>query len=255
MRKLSFLTALCFLAGVAANNVFAQRTTHRPRVGRQSASTQANCFDSSDPTEIRLWEGRAPGAIGDDPCRDIPYLKRYTPEPHSSATRTAIIIMPDGGYDRLTDKKEQAPVGEYFSAAWSYSTGRLVTNQQRKQKRPAPFAPGTGLFRYSDAILNIGMLEPQAQNKPLTAPRTGNGDRTSIGRSIRQSLARRLSGSAREDNVDVAPVLRVDHPRGLNFIRRTVSAPTTVADLIGDLAALHHRFARGRVASGFCHSE
>jgi acetyl esterase/lipase len=115
MRKLSFLTALCFLVGVAANNVFAQRTTHRQHVGRQSASTQANCFDASDPTEIRLWEGRAPGAIGDDPCRDIPYLKRYTPESHSSATRTAIIIMPGGGYDRLTDKKEQAPVGEYFS--------------------------------------------------------------------------------------------------------------------------------------------
>jgi acetyl esterase/lipase len=115
MRKLSFLIALCFLVGVAENNVFAQRTTHRQHIGRQSASTQANCFDASDPTEIRLWDGRAPGAIGDDPCLDIPYLKRYTPESHSSATRTAIIIMPGGGYDRLTDKEEQAPVGEYFS--------------------------------------------------------------------------------------------------------------------------------------------
>jgi hypothetical protein len=59
-----------------------------------------------------------------------------------------------------------------------------------------------------------------------------------------------------EDYVHVVPVLRADHPRGLNLIRRTVSAPTTVADLIGDLAALHHRFVRGRVVgSGFCRSE
>ena len=41
--------------------------------------------------------------------------------------------------------------------------------------------------------------------------------------------------------------LRGSPERPLNLIRRTVSAPTTVADLIGNLAALHHRFARGRV--------
>jgi acetyl esterase/lipase len=74
-----------------------------------------NCYDANDPTEVRLWDGRAPGATGDDPCRDIPYLKMFPAAGSARATHTAIIVMPGGGYDRLSDRKEQAPVGEYFS--------------------------------------------------------------------------------------------------------------------------------------------
>jgi acetyl esterase/lipase len=111
-RAFIFLLATCLLLCCALPDATAQREAHHHRHSKSDAS-QANCFDRSDPSEIRLWEGRAPGAVGDDPCRDIPYLKVYTPG--KSATRTAIIIVPGGGYDRLTDRKEQAPVGEYFS--------------------------------------------------------------------------------------------------------------------------------------------
>jgi acetyl esterase/lipase len=110
MRKTLFIYGLCaLLCGTAA----AQRHHHND--GTSANEDRANCYDSSDPSEIRLWAGRAPGAIGDDPCRDIPYLKIYPAQSTGSASNTAIIVMPGGGYDRLSDRKEQAPVGEYFS--------------------------------------------------------------------------------------------------------------------------------------------
>ena len=83
--------------------------------GSEKANASANCFDPSDPTEIRLWPGTAPGAAGNDPCRDIPYLKMYSPDDAHDTHRAAILIIPGGGYDRLSDAKEQAPVGEYFA--------------------------------------------------------------------------------------------------------------------------------------------
>jgi acetyl esterase/lipase len=74
-----------------------------------------NCFDPSDSQDVRLWEGRAPGAKGDDPCRDVPYLRVFHAQPDSRRPRAAILVIGGGGYDRLTDTKEQAPVAEYFS--------------------------------------------------------------------------------------------------------------------------------------------
>ncbi|MGA2850353.1 MAG: alpha/beta hydrolase [Terracidiphilus sp.] len=120
-QTIRFTFALCILlVGVTASAI-GQRHHH----GRHDSSegTRENCFDSSEPSEIRLWEGRAPGAIGDDPCRDIPYLKLYAPRgAGSSVTRTAIIVMPGGGYDRLSDRKEQGPVGEFFSSQLRVTT-------------------------------------------------------------------------------------------------------------------------------------
>jgi acetyl esterase/lipase len=62
-----------------------------------------------------LWEGEAPGASGQNPCRDIPFLRFYPRANQSSQIGSAILIIPGGGYDRLADTKEQAPVAEYFS--------------------------------------------------------------------------------------------------------------------------------------------
>lgn len=75
----------------------------------------ANCYDPGNQSEIRLWAGRAPGAVGDDPCRDIPYLRVFPGVSGESGAQPAIMIIPGGGYDRLTDTKEQIPVAEYFS--------------------------------------------------------------------------------------------------------------------------------------------
>jgi acetyl esterase/lipase len=113
MRKTLLTYSLCALLYTTA--AVAQRH-HHPNGSAASNEDGRNCYDSSDSSEIRLWEGRAPGAIGDDPCRDIPYLKLYPAANNGEARRTAIIVLPGGGYDRLSDRKEQAPVGEYFSS-------------------------------------------------------------------------------------------------------------------------------------------
>jgi len=95
----------------------AQRHAHH----REFQSESANCFNPSDPDELRLWPGTAPGAQSDDPCRDIPYLKVYRAAP-ANPSGQAIIVIPGGGYDRLTDTKEQEPVAQYFAQQLGVTT-------------------------------------------------------------------------------------------------------------------------------------
>jgi acetyl esterase/lipase len=97
--KFSFL---CFLCLFAAIPLFA-------------AATSQNCYLSSDRRDIRLWEGDAPGASSQSPCRDIPFLRFYPRANQSGTVGPAILIIPGGGYDHLSDTKEQAPVADYFS--------------------------------------------------------------------------------------------------------------------------------------------
>nr|WP_233581104.1 alpha/beta hydrolase [Acidipila sp. EB88] len=71
--------------------------------------------------ELRLWEGRAPGAAGEDPCRDIPFLRVF-PALGGSSAAPAVLLIPGGGYDRLTDAREQAPVAAYLSQTLHITT-------------------------------------------------------------------------------------------------------------------------------------
>jgi hypothetical protein len=73
------------------------------------------CYDVNNNHHLPLWDTLPPGAIGDDPCRDIPFLKVFPPNGRAPQTDVAIIIFPGGGYDRLTNTKEQAPVARYFA--------------------------------------------------------------------------------------------------------------------------------------------
>ena len=86
------------------------------------SETTTNCYNASDANEIRLWEGSAPGFSGDDPCRDIPFLHIYPAPGARQALRPAILLIPGGGYDRLSDTKEQAPVAIYFSQKLGLTT-------------------------------------------------------------------------------------------------------------------------------------
>lgn len=72
------------------------------------------CYDANDKTQVPLWNGQAPGAAGEDPCQDVPYMQVFRPL-SGNPNGGAILIIPGGGYDRLTDGKEQAPVAEYFA--------------------------------------------------------------------------------------------------------------------------------------------
>ena len=107
-------TALVLTLGLTiAPGLFAQRGEDHGH-GR-SISDSANCYDPHDPAEIRLWNGDAPGASGNDPCRDVPYMRVFRPASGGRLASPAILIIPGGGYDRLSDTQEQAPVAEYFA--------------------------------------------------------------------------------------------------------------------------------------------
>ena len=87
-----------------------------------SHAASDNCFDPSDKHEIRLWDGRAPGAAGDAACSDVPYMRVFPASKPGSRPGAAILVIPGGGYDHLTNAKEQAPVGEYFSRELNVTT-------------------------------------------------------------------------------------------------------------------------------------
>jgi hypothetical protein len=176
--------------------------------------------------------------------------------PVGTLTSSLLIYLAyKAGLDRRTGETAEHLIS--FHCAIVSCNGHSL-NQQSKQKRPAPFWPqGRVSSATATAISNIRTLEPQAQ-KQITrrAAYRERDDRTSIGLPSGNHWRDASLAPSCEDYVNVVPALRAGHPRGLNLTRRTVSAPTTVADLIGDLAALHQHFVKGRVVgSGFCHSE
>ena len=69
-----------------------------------SALAQAPAPILQEPQTIRLWEGKAPGALGDAP-EDVPTLTIYMP-PNTAGPMTAVIVAPGGGYRALSMNKE-----------------------------------------------------------------------------------------------------------------------------------------------------
>lgn len=80
-----------------------------------SFSKDAYCYNADSQQDIRLWENRAPGAVGNDPCKDIPFMRVFWPTKSVRRTDIGMLIFPGGGYGRLTNFREQAPVAEYFA--------------------------------------------------------------------------------------------------------------------------------------------
>lgn len=66
----------------------------------------------TDLQTIPLWEGRAPGALGDEP-RDRPTLTVYLPRGSNS---TAVIVAPGGGYANLAMNHEGRQVAGWLNA-------------------------------------------------------------------------------------------------------------------------------------------
>jgi acetyl esterase/lipase len=122
--KAAIMTVICssffsvyFLLSLFAGSFPTQIIAQGRRHGSSAASQETvsrNCYDPADSNLIRLWPGRAPGAIGDDPCRDIPYLRVFASSSEMRGPKPVILIIPGGGYDHLSDTKEQTPVAEHF---------------------------------------------------------------------------------------------------------------------------------------------
>jgi len=154
---LSYATLITILT-TAGSQLSAQ--THRHSHSSPMRPVSENCYDPSDPQDIRLWEGRAPGAIGDDPCRDIPYLRVFASQSNSNR-KPAILILAGGGYDHLTDTKEQTPVADYFSRTMGVTSFVLyyrLVQPDGTYRYPVPMWDGQRaikLIRYRAAQLAI----------------------------------------------------------------------------------------------------
>jgi acetyl esterase/lipase len=119
-----------------------------------------NCYDASDRNQIRLWDGPAPGAVGDDPCEDIPYLRVF-PARDGRRAGPAMLLLAGGGYDHLSNEKEQAPVAAYFSGELNITTFVLYYRLVRADgtyRYPVPMWDGQRalkLMRYRARELHI----------------------------------------------------------------------------------------------------
>jgi acetyl esterase/lipase len=67
-----------------------------------------------EPQTIPLWQGRAPGALGDAP-EDVPTLTIYMP-PNTTGPMTAVIVAPGGGYRTLSMNKEGRIPANYLNS-------------------------------------------------------------------------------------------------------------------------------------------
>ena len=67
-----------------------------------------------EPQTIPLWQGRAPGALGDED-RDTPAITIYMP-PNTTGPMTAVIIAPGGSYRSLSMNNEGRSPANYLNS-------------------------------------------------------------------------------------------------------------------------------------------
>ena len=95
---------------VFAGSGLAQRDSTPPVQGRGGAPTNAL---NNAPQEIPLWEGQAPGALGDADV-DKPTLTVYRAA--RASVGTGVVVAPGGGYGALAMDHEGRQVAAYFNA-------------------------------------------------------------------------------------------------------------------------------------------
>jgi acetyl esterase/lipase len=83
-------------------------------LGLLFAQPGADLSHSTGTPTIRLWEGAAPGALGNDDA-DIPTLTWYAPA--HATTDAAIIVAPGGSYRNLASNHEGRQVANFLNAA------------------------------------------------------------------------------------------------------------------------------------------
>lgn len=95
-------------------------------LAQSSSPSTSTCYDAHDPRDIRLSDVQAPGAVVNNPCTDIPFLRLFKPTAAASeSTDIAAIVMPGGGHNELIDTNEQSPVGRYFADRLGITTSVL----------------------------------------------------------------------------------------------------------------------------------
>jgi acetyl esterase/lipase len=123
-----------------------------PTFSAKAQSSNGTCYDANDASDLRLWDDQAPGAVGNNPCTDIPFLRVFRPEGSAAATDIGIVVMPGGGYNELTDENEQTPVGQYFANKLGITTFVLyyrLVQANGTYRYPVPMWDGQRAVRYA----------------------------------------------------------------------------------------------------------
>ncbi len=99
-------------------------------------------------TPFRIWEGKAPHAVGDDPA-DVPMLTQYLPD-KDKATGSAVLVCPGGGYGFLAMGHEGKDIARWLNqrgiAAYVLKY-RIVTKGRPGPLHPAPLADAQRAIR------------------------------------------------------------------------------------------------------------
>jgi acetyl esterase/lipase len=105
----------CFLQRVAACLLFALVAFPAVNVYSQTLSATAPSLTDKfiQVSTIPLWEGKAPGAVGNEED-DIPFLTVFPPT--MPPTGTAVIIAPGGAYIELASNHEGRQVADWFAS-------------------------------------------------------------------------------------------------------------------------------------------
>ncbi len=154
--------SLCALALGLLSSASLHAQRHHEHHEHHQAEASQPCYDQYDPNDIRLWDGPAPGAAGNDPCRDIPFMRIY---PSGVPNSPAILVIPGGGYDKLKDVEEQGPVGQYFSQQLHVTTFVLyyrLVQANGTYRYPVPMWDGQRalrMMRYRAAQFGISPEE------------------------------------------------------------------------------------------------
>jgi len=82
-------------------------------VGAQPPTGRGAASPSAQPVELPLWEGKAPGALGDADA-DKPTITVYRAS--RAPTGTGVIVAPGGGYQNLAMDHEGRQVASWFNA-------------------------------------------------------------------------------------------------------------------------------------------
>ena len=134
--KRSSLVSFAVLAGVAALGAQAQTLSLRPNLGDPPPSGFSRM--------LPLWPTSAPLARGSAPG-DVPKLYYYPAS--GPGVKSAVIVMPGGGYVHVVNEKEGAAAGKWL-AAHGVAAFVLQYRLSPWYKYPAPMLDGARAVRY-----------------------------------------------------------------------------------------------------------
>jgi len=107
---------------------------------------------------LRLWPGRAPEQIGDNPDVDVPTLTVFLP-PTGKATGAVMVVIPGGGYDHVSPR-EGIPAGQWLAKNGITAFVLKYRVSRSNYHYPAEIDDGVRAVRYVRANAPAWGLDP-----------------------------------------------------------------------------------------------